>query len=76
MRLVEPKRTVRVDRPRTVHELSCEEIAPDALPEQETVPQTAEGNGQSAAAEGAREEERLTKSPEGSSAGELPGGDL
>lgn len=72
MRLIEPKRTVRVERPRTVHEISCEELAPEATEDQAAVSQVADGNGQSET-EAAPEAQTGSGSPDRSvSGGDLP----
>ena len=70
MRLVEAKRTMRVDRPRAVHELACEEIEPEtAAAEEATSLHSRDGNGEAAAL--VRDE--ADGSPSGKSLGpELP----
>jgi hypothetical protein len=50
MRLVEPKRTIRVERARAVYELSCEDVAlEEPAREQTAASPAAESNGQAAA---------------------------
>lgn len=53
MHLIEPRRIVRTDRPRTVHEVACDELDCDsgsATPD--SAAQTSSGNGQDRPADG------------------------